>query len=159
MIGVELILSFLLDVPGTAIGVSKSVFPNYPLPQKLLKDYIDFHMRIMYGISTKHYYVAHDYFYNRPLKSPALFLNSENDPIAPMDVIRGLQKFWVQDGIKVTTKTWESTPHVGHMQRHPDEYKQTVNQFLSSTGIRPGGGRILDQVKQPSYSPSLNVST
>jgi len=146
----------VVDVQGTAIGVSKSVFPNSRLAQKLLKDYIDAHMKLMYGVSTKHYYQAHDYFYDRPLKAPALFLNSFNDPISPMDVIQGLQQVWIRGGLKVSTKAWENTPHVGHMQRHPDEYKKAVNQFLSNIGIRPE--RVVDSLKEPAFVPNLVVS-
>jgi len=148
------------DVQGTAIGVSKSVFPKAPLPQKLLKDYIDFHMRLMESVSTKHYFLAHDYFYEKPLRAPALFLNSENDPISPMSVIKALQNVWVtSQGIPVSTKAWQNTPHVGHMQRHPDEYKQTVSEFLAKSGLRPGEqGRLVDPILNNNLSPDYVVS-
>jgi alpha/beta superfamily hydrolase len=147
----------VVDVQGTAIGVSKSVFPNSPFPQKLLKDYIDFHMKAMYKVSTKHYYVSHEYFYDRPLHAPALFLNSQNDPISPVEVIEAVQKVWSSNGIRVTQKLWPNTPHVGHMQRHPEEYKKTVTDFLTNIGLKPEKGRLADTRKERLVVPEYAV--
>lgn len=151
----------VVDINGTAIGVSKSVFPKSKFLQKSLENYINFHMNLLHNVATKHYFVSHEHFYNKPLKAPALFLCSEKDQISTMDVIQAVQDIWTKDnGIKCSTKLWENTPHVGHMQRHPDEYKAIVTEFLKDIGMRPPTqSRLLDSEKDKRniYEPDMGT--
>jgi len=127
----------VVDVNGVSIGVSKSVFMNNPTMQKGLQSYIDFHMRAFYNFATKYYFDAHDSFYYKPLRSPALFLASEIDQISTMDVIGEVQTEWAKKGIQTEQKTWANTGHVGHMKAYPEEYKTALKNFLHKNGLKP----------------------
>jgi hypothetical protein len=127
----------VVDVNGVSIGVSKSVFMNSVILQKSLQNYIDFHMKVFYSVATKYYDEAHEYFYNRPLKAPALFLCSTLDQISTIDVIKDVQNYWTPAGIKCINRVWNNTQHVGHMHKHPEEYKEAVSNFIRTHGGEP----------------------
>jgi len=128
----------VVDVNGVSIGVSKSVFGKNRVAQQLLQAYIDFHMKAFYSIATKYYELAHDNFYDHPLKAPALFLNSAKDLISTMDVIEDVNKLWMKKGIPCERKVWTDTQHVGHMRVHPEEYKGILKGFLQRHGVHKG---------------------
>lgn len=135
----------VVDVNGISIGVSKSVFIKSPFLQKSMQSYIDFHLRTFYDIATKYYDEAHEYFYNQPLKAPALFLASEIDQISTLNVIQDIQKLWGANGISCANKIWNNTSHVGHMRRYPEEYKLTVKMFLDRSGFKRGARLVRDE--------------
>ena len=115
-------------------------------------------MKLMYNVATKHYFVSREHFYDKPLKAPALFLCSLKDQISTMDVIREVTDGWTnKSGITCNMKAWENTPHVGHMQRYPDEYKKIVEEFLTNIGMRPSQGRLVDASKHEVYAGEYNV--
>ena len=43
-------------------------------------------------------------------------------------------KQWTGRGIDVYGRCWESSPHVSHFHRHPDEYVEAVLKFLDVLG-------------------------
>jgi len=139
----------VVDVNGVSIGVSKSVFMNSPLLQKGLQNYIDFHMDAFYNYATKYYFDAHESFYYKPLKAPALFLASEIDQISTMDVIQEVQKEWAKVGIRSDQKTWSNTGHVGHMKAYPTEYKEVLKNFLDKNGMKPSRVRDTRRAQVP----------
>jgi len=141
----------VVDIEGTSIGVSKSVFMNNKFLQRSLQKYIDFHMKVFYDVATKYYVESHEYFYNQPVRAPALFLCSSIDPISTLDVVDGVQNSWTPLGIKSTRKMWTNTQHVGHMVKHPEEYKEAITNFIRSTGgqTQPRlGGNVLHRTDE-----------
>jgi len=128
----------VVDVNGVSIGVSKSVFGKNRVPQQLLQSYIDFHMKVFHSIATKYYEMAHEVFYENPLKAPALFLNSERDLISTMNVIQDVNKVWEKKGIPCERRFWPDTQHVGHMRAYPEEYKGILKGFLQKHGVHKG---------------------
>lgn len=138
----------VVDVNGISIGVSKSVFMKNQFLQKSLQSYIDFHLKAFQNIATCWYDEAHEYFYNKPLHAPSLFLASEIDQISTIDVIQNIQDIWGGYGIKCSNKVWNNTSHVGHMRRYPDEYKMTVKMFLDRSGFQRGARVVRDTQKE-----------
>lgn len=128
----------VVDVNGISNGVAKSVFTNSQFLEKCMHSYIEFHLKAFHNIATKYYNEAHEYYYNKPLHAPALFLSSKIDQISTIDVIQDIQKLWGSYGIKCSNKVWDNTAHVGHMRRYPEEYKMTVKMFLDQSGFKRG---------------------
>ena len=67
-----------------------------------------------------------------PLRVPQLYLYSENDPIAPPAFIDQLAAHRQSLGVSVTQKKWKDSQHCGHLKVHPDEYEQTLRDFLGT---------------------------
>jgi hypothetical protein len=139
----------VVDVNGVSIGVSKSVFMDSPTMQKALQSYIEFHMNAFYHFATKYYLDAHDSFYYKPLRTPALFLASAADQISTIDVIGEVQTEWTKKGISTEQKVWPNTGHVGHMKAYPEEYKTTLRNFLQKNGLKPSESYARRRVHVP----------
>lgn len=146
----------VVDVNGISIGVSKSVFMKSPFLQKSMQNYIDLHLKAFYDIATKYYDEAHEYFYNKPLDAPALFLASEIDQISTIDVIQDIQKIWGSYGIQCSNKYWSNTSHVGHMRVYPEEYKLAVKMFLDRSGYQRGE-RLVRDVQRETSIPAGSI--
>ncbi|KAJ9560104.1 hypothetical protein OSB04_005264 [Centaurea solstitialis] len=64
--------------------------------------------------------------------APYLILCSENDDLAPCQIICNFAQRLESLGGAVKLVKWSSSPHVGHFQYHPDEYKAAVTDLLST---------------------------
>ena len=76
-------------------------------------------------------------FHENNLRLPSLFLFSKADPIGVSTAIVGIIDKWIRDGIDVSHKCWDNSPHVSHFHHHPDEYIDTLISFLESAGLVP----------------------
>lgn len=63
---------------------------------------------------------------------PHLFLYSEDDHLADFHAIDAIvaHRMKVCGPDKTFSKRWESSNHCGHLRRHPDEYRNTVEKFV-----------------------------
>ncbi|KAL8141138.1 hypothetical protein V2J09_007159 [Rumex salicifolius] len=64
------------------------------------------------------------------LRAPYLILCSEDDDIAPFQTICNFSQRLKELGGDVTLVKWDSSPHVGHYRKYPDEYKTAVARLL-----------------------------
>ncbi|KAI3684741.1 hypothetical protein L6452_33967 [Arctium lappa] len=64
--------------------------------------------------------------------APYLILCSENDDLAPFQIICNFAQRLESLGGAVKLVKWSSSPHVGHFQYHPDEYKAAVTDLLTT---------------------------
>jgi Eukaryotic protein of unknown function (DUF829) len=66
-------------------------------------------------------------------KLPQLYLYSKDDPLIGYATLNGLvnhrQEVIGKD--RVWKRTWESSPHCGHLLAHPQEYEQAVTEFAN----------------------------
>ncbi|KAF5817683.1 putative alpha/Beta hydrolase [Helianthus annuus] len=63
--------------------------------------------------------------------APYLILCSENDNLAPYQIICNFAQRLESLGGDVKLVKWTSSPHVGHYRLHPDEYKSAVTELLT----------------------------
>ncbi|KAL8261154.1 hypothetical protein R6Q59_025203 [Mikania micrantha] len=63
--------------------------------------------------------------------APYLILCSENDNLAPYQIICNFAQRLESLGADVKLVRWTSSPHVGHYRLHPDEYKSAVTDLLT----------------------------
>ncbi|CAH1442745.1 unnamed protein product [Lactuca virosa] len=63
--------------------------------------------------------------------APYLILCSENDDLAPYQIISNFSQRLQSLGGDVKFVKWSSSPHVGHYRYHPDEYKEGVTELLT----------------------------
>ena len=74
-------------------------------------------------------------FLSNPVRAPALILFSNDDPVAfPEGCERCVEK-WRGLGMDVTSKKWDSSPHVSHFYKHREEYLKLLNEFVQKVGI------------------------
>lgn len=64
------------------------------------------------------------------MRAPYLLLCSKDDDLAPFQTICNFAKRIKELGGDVTLVRWDSSPHVGHYRKYPDEYKTAVAQLL-----------------------------
>ncbi|MCH83917.1 hypothetical protein A2U01_0004746 [Trifolium medium] len=64
------------------------------------------------------------------MQVPYLIFCSENDDLAPFEVISNFFHRLKDLGGDVKLVKWSSTPHVGHFRHHPDEYEAAITEIL-----------------------------
>ncbi|KAG9450922.1 hypothetical protein H6P81_010887 [Aristolochia fimbriata] len=65
---------------------------------------------------------------------PFLILCSEDDELAPYQIICNFSQRLQELGGDVKLVKWTSSPHVGHFKHHPTEYKAHVTELLEKAG-------------------------
>lgn len=63
--------------------------------------------------------------------APYLILCSENDDLAPYQIVSNFAQRLQSLGGNVKFVKWSSSPHVGHYKHHPDEYTDAVTGLLT----------------------------
>ncbi|KVH99373.1 Protein of unknown function DUF829, TMEM53 [Cynara cardunculus var. scolymus] len=66
--------------------------------------------------------------------APYLILCSENDELAPYQIICNFVQRLENLGGDVKLVKWSNSPHVGHYRHHPEEYRAAVIELLTKAG-------------------------
>jgi esterase/lipase len=123
------------DITEIPIGVPKALFPRNPKLQFALKNYMIYHMRTFHEAATQHYIRSSQLFHTNYLKAPALFFVSKTDPVGSEASNRRVADTWISNGINVTWKIFERSPHVGHYQHHKSEYLESLFDHFQATNL------------------------
>lgn len=128
-----------VDFEGVPRGVGLAMTAN-PVLQKTIKASLDGYLGLFKNQVTQHYIRSSDAFHRNPLRSPSLVFYSRNDPIGTPGPIETLMGNWSRQGIPVTSRCWDDTPHVSHFLHHPVQYIGALNSFLDSIGLQQQKG-------------------
>lgn len=74
-------------------------------------------------------------FHSTLVRKPALFFLSKSDPIGSVRANSVLRQSWESLGIACDWQCWEKSPHVGHYQKHREEYENKLVDFLQSVNM------------------------
>ena len=118
------------DMEAIPKGLSRAVTNNRFL-QKLFKNYIAFHMKLFHSIATKHYFASEQAFKNNVIRCPSLILVSYDDVVGNPEANQRVRESWQRNGIQVQWKCFDSSSHVGHLLKYPEEYQREVDIFLN----------------------------
>lgn len=114
------------DVPH---GYALMSFPNNTVARAMTKTYL--HMKMIFVPSYRAYYTEKTrLFRENYLNLPSLLLYSKNDQMMSPQFVDETIPLWQQRGIDVTYKCWDKSPHVGHLNTHPMEYREFVSRFV-----------------------------
>ncbi|XP_078671006.1 transmembrane protein 53-like [Branchiostoma floridae x Branchiostoma belcheri] len=120
-----------VDFGGIPDGLPAAMFKS-PLIRATLRTLIKTYMAVMYKPVTSNYIRASEIFHHNPVRSPALFLYSKVDPVGTVASIERAARTYVKKGgPPVYYKCWDDSPHVQHMYKHPIEYVEIMDSFLS----------------------------
>lgn len=75
----------------------------------------------------RHFQDAMENFNNNLAKSPALVVVSKTDPIGTEDYAKYLVGLWRKNGMDVTLKVFEDSPHVKHYKVYREEYLKLMH--------------------------------
>lgn len=125
------------DITEIPEGVPRALFPRNPTLQNALRKYMIYHMKAFHEPATSHYIRSSQMFHTNLLRCPALFLVSKTDPVGTEVANGRVRDSWESNGVKCTFKCWDRSPHVGHFQKHPEEYIEQV--FAHLRQIELGG--------------------
>lgn len=114
------------DITEIPEGVPRALFPRNPTLQNALRKYMLYHMKAFHEPATSHYIRSSQMFHTNLLRCPALFLVSKTDPVGTPEANGRVRDSWESNGVKCTFHCWDRSPHVGHFQRHPEEYVDLV---------------------------------
>ncbi|GFN76143.1 transmembrane protein 53-like protein [Plakobranchus ocellatus] len=127
-----------VDFEGVPSGFA-TVLTKNSVARKVIQQSLEAYLRLFEKSITSHYINASKAFHRNSLKLPSLMLYSRSDPIGVDRNIENVMKIWKQMGIPVMSRCWQSSPHVSHFHRHPDEYVEAVLKFLDFVGLSKGG--------------------
>lgn len=123
------------DITEIPVGVPKALFPRNPKLQVALKKYMLYHMRTFHEAATQHYIRSSQMFHTNFVLTPALFFVSKTDPVGAEASNRRVADSWIANGINLTWKCFDRSPHVGHFLKHREEYLQYLFQHLRSINM------------------------
>jgi len=130
-----IIFDSAVNFEGIAKGVSRSI-TNQEVPRKAIEASINGHLKLSYYIATKHYERASAYAHGNYLnKAPALVMVSNKDHIGERYMNEKLVKCWQDKGIDVSFKVFESSGHVQHLTKYPEEYADEIDSFLKKVQL------------------------
>lgn len=118
------------DITEIPEGVPRALFPRNPTLQNALRKYMIYHMKAFHEPATSHYIRSSQMFHTNLLKCNALFLVSKTDPVGTELANGRVRDSWESNGVKCTFKCWDRSPHVGHFQKHTEEYIELVFSHL-----------------------------
>lgn len=127
-----------VDFEGVPSGFANVLTKNRT-GQKIIQSSLEAYLKVLEGPVTSHYLRSSDAFHSNSLRLPSLMLYSRSDPIGVDRNIEAVIAKWKRMGIPVMSRCWESSPHVSHFHRHPDEYVETVLKFLDSVNLSHAG--------------------
>ncbi|XP_006812992.1 transmembrane protein 53-like [Saccoglossus kowalevskii] len=99
---------------------------------------------LLKGVAVTYFWVTHKYtvahiqeitevLRHNPINSPVLMLYSRDDPIGTACENERFSESWKSElGYRVTSKCWDSSPHVEHMRKHKTEYVDVLYKFLNT---------------------------
>lgn len=101
----------------------------------LPSNYFRYHMKAFHEPATSHYIRSSQMFHSTLVKKPALFFLSKSDPIGAVSTNEVLRQSWESLGISCDWKCWDKSPHVGHFQKHREEYEIALLNFLQTVNM------------------------
>ena len=105
----------------TIVALPFAFFPKNIVLQSLMRAALWCHLTL-YRPLQPHYTNAVNNFYDNLARTPALVFASKVDPIGTESFASEVVKRWRANGVNVTYKCFEDSPHVKHFQTYPDEY-------------------------------------
>ena len=115
-------------------GVAKALTSIVPL-QKALKYGFESYLSLLHKPVTQHYLRSSRTFLANRMDIPTMIFYSTIDPVGEAAAIEKCVHNWRRRGISVFTKYWDDSPHVSHMMYHPEEYLDSLTNFLAQ--LRP----------------------
>lgn len=86
-------------------------------------------------MATQHYIRSSQIFYSPLVRTPALFLLSKNDPVGSVTSNLKLKESFESLNISVTWKCWDKSMHVGHFNKHKEDYLEALFNHLQLINI------------------------
>ncbi|KAI4502598.1 hypothetical protein M0802_002510 [Mischocyttarus mexicanus] len=133
------------DISELVVGTPRAIFPNNPLLQSIIQKYLIYHMKAFYKQSTQYYLRSSQMFHTNLIRSPALFLISNTDPVGLVSSNMRVRDSWDSSGTKTYVKIFDGSPHVGHYLKYPKEYVEELNAFLGMLNLVKGKDKITAQ--------------
>ncbi|KAL7302884.1 uncharacterized protein LOC106653986 [Trichogramma pretiosum] len=118
------------DISELTIGTPRAVFPNNEVLQNAMKKYLEYHMKAFHKQATQYWIRSSQLFHLNLVRSPALFIVSDTDPVGSLESNMRVKESWDSLGTKTYMKIFRNTPHVGHFRAHPKEYVAELYTFL-----------------------------
>lgn len=117
------------------IGVSKVLFPSNLFMQRASMNLIQQYLNTFNNFCTRHYKKSDDTFHNDPLRAPTLIFFSNTDLIGTKEMHFRIRNNFMANGIEVTSKCFNDSPHIQHFIRHKVEYTKYVLNLLESSKL------------------------
>lgn len=133
------------DISEFVIGTPRAIFPKNPLLQSIIQKYLIYHMKAFYKQSTQYYLRSSQMFHTNLIRSPALFLVSNVDPVGPVSSNMRVRDSWDSLGVKTYVKIFDGSPHVGHYRKYPKEYIAELHAFLRMLNLIKNKDKITAQ--------------
>ncbi|CRK95794.1 CLUMA_CG009251, isoform A [Clunio marinus] len=123
------------DITEIPVGVPKALFPRNPKLQSALRNYMLYHLKTFQEAATQHYVRSSQLFHINYCHAPALFFVSKTDPVGAEASNRRVADSWISNGVNVTWKCFDKSPHVGHFIKHREEYLNSLFEHLRSINM------------------------
>lgn len=118
----------------TVVAIPFALFPKNAIMRSFVTGILWLHLKL-YGALQRHFTDAVENYYENLVRSPALIFASKIDPIGTPEFMKVLAKRWEANGVDVTFKCFEDSPHIKHFQKYPEEYMKLVHDHWKLVGL------------------------
>lgn len=123
-----------VDFDNIPYGVSNAATDNV-----ILRNTMRLSIQSYFKLTQKHtmdkFLARSKLFLSNPVRAPALILFSNDDPVALPEGCENCVTKWRDLGMDVTSKKWDSSPHVSHFYKHREEYLELLTEFVKKVGL------------------------
>ncbi|KAI1285093.1 Transmembrane protein 53 [Halotydeus destructor] len=123
-----------VDADDFALGLGRALTNNLVVA-KVIQILAAMFLFLFYFTSTIHYKTASKMAHDLKIRCPALLIVSKVDQAGSLESNQRVANDMKRKDISVTVKVFESSEHVSHMHKYPDEYEKTMLDFVES--VRP----------------------
>ncbi|CRK87336.1 CLUMA_CG001138, isoform A [Clunio marinus] len=110
----------------TIVAIPFALYPNNTFMRSIVTALLWCHLKI-YRALQPHYNELWENFCDNLAKTPTLIFASKIDPIGTIKCAEEVIGRWRANGVDVTYKCFEDSPHIKHMQKYPEEYMKYVH--------------------------------
>jgi hypothetical protein len=128
----------IYDSPGhplkVIVAIPIALFPSNTIMQSLIQGLLWMHLKL-YPTLIQHYNDGLGHFLRNLSKAPALLITSKPDPMSTPEFIAEIAQNWQENGVDVTVKVFEDSPHIKHFVKYPEEYTKLVHENWKKTRL------------------------
>lgn len=125
----------IAGVQEVKIGVSKVLFPSNLFMQRASMNLIQQYLNTFNNFCIKHYQKSDDTFHHDSLHAPTLLFFSNTDILGTQEMHSRIRDNFMANGIEVTSKCFNDSPHIQHFIKHKAEYTKYLLNLLQSSQL------------------------
>ena len=140
------VLDSPVDFYGVPKGLARAVTDNEQKQDSVQKS-LEWYLSTFSNTVLRDYKISSQVVRANRLRLPSIIFYSLSDPACDPEGIEAMSQSWRDMGLESSTVFWEKAPHVSTFKTYPEQYKQSLLEFIRRSGIK-GVNQIHDMADE-----------